>query len=289
MKEPASNSNKQKISRRKFLGLGAAAFLGGIAVGGTYLYINDESKEPVVEKVQIPIRALPESLEGFTIAILSDFHLYPLTQLPLIETAVAMTNALNPDLTVLLGDYVWHEVEAIFDLAPALGKLNARHGVYSIMGNHDLWTNVDIITAGLEEAHLPILRNKGIPIPAGKESLYLAGLDDGWAGNPDLALTLANRKADATTVLLMHEPDLADKYALDDSIALQLSGHSHGGQIRFPYVGAIILPYLAWKYDMGLYKVKDLWLYTNRGLGVTNEPFRYNCAPEITEITLVRA
>ncbi len=289
MKKQTEDSNNHKISRRKFLGLGAAAFLGGVAVGSTYLYINDESKEPVVEKVQIPIRTLPESLEGFTIAILSDFHLYPLTQLPLIETAVVMTNALNPDLTVLLGDYVWHEVEAIFDLAPALGKLNARHGIYCIMGNHDLWTNGDIVMQGLEEAHLPILRNEGTTIPAGKESLYLAGLDDGWSGNPDLTLALANREKNAATVLLMHEPDLADKYALDDSIALQLSGHSHGGQIRFPYVGAIILPYLAWKYDMGLYKVKDLWLYTNRGLGVTNEPIRYHCAPEITEITLIRA
>ncbi len=287
MNEQAEDSRKRKISRRKFLGLSSAAFLGGLVAGGTYLYINDESKEPAIERVQIPIRNLPESLEGFTIAVLSDFHLYPLTQLPLIETAVALTNALNPDLTVLLGDYVWHEVEAIFDLAPALAKLNARHGVYSIMGNHDLWTDVDIITQGLEEAHLPILRNEGISIPMGKETLYLAGLDDGWSGNPDLATALANREADATTVLLMHEPDLADKYAQDDSIALQLSGHSHGGQIRFPYVGAIILPYLAWKYDMGLYKVKDLWLYTNRGLGVTNEPIRYNCPPEITEITLV--
>lgn len=289
MKEQAEDSKNRKISRRKFLGLSSAAFLGGLVAGGAYLYINDESKEPVVEKVQIPIRSLPESLEGFTIAILSDFHLYPLTQLPLIETAVAMTNALKPDLTVLLGDYVWHEVEAIFDLAPALGKLNARHGVYSIIGNHDLWTNVDVITKGLEEAHLPILRNEGITIPTGKDTLYLAGLDDGWAGNPDLATTLANREANATTVLLMHEPDLADQYAQDDSIALQLSGHSHGGQIRFPYVGAIVLPYLAWKYDMGLYKIKELWLYTNRGLGVTNEPIRYNCPPEITEITLVRA
>jgi predicted MPP superfamily phosphohydrolase len=93
----------------------------------------------------------------------------------------------------------------------------------------------------------------------------------------------------AVTVLISHEPDLADKYSLDKRIALQLSGHSHGGQVRFPGIGAMILPYLAWKYDYGLYRVNDMWLYTNRGLGVTNEPVRFNCPPEVTEITLIRA
>ncbi len=131
--------------------------------------------------------------------------------------------------------------------------------------------------------------NKGIPISAGKGTLYLAGLDDGWSGQPDLQATMQNHPAEAPTVLLLHEPDLADKYSQDKRIAVQLSGHSHGGQIRFPKVGALILPYLAWKYDYGLYNVNGMWLYTNRGLGVTNEPVRFNCPPEITEITLIRA
>lgn len=95
--------------------------------------------------------------------------------------------------------------------------------------------------------------------------------------------------AEATAVLISHEPDLADKYALDQPVRLQLSGHSHGGQIRFPGVGALVLPYLAWKYDMGLYQVREMWLYTNRGIGVTSEPLRFNCPPEVAEITLVRA
>ena len=228
-------------------------------------------------------------MDGFTIAVLADFHLYPLTQLDLIKKAVTMANALKPDLTVLLGDYVWRDVEAIFDLAPVLAGLNAAHGVFATTGNHDYWTDIEVISLGLKEAGLPLLINQGVPISVGDKGLYLAGLDDSWSGEPDLQATMQDLTPGATTVLLAHEPDPADKHSLDQRIALQLSGHSHGGQVRFPGVGALILPYLAWKYDMGLYKVNDMWLYTNRGLGVTNEPVRFNCPPEITEITLVRA
>ena len=86
-----------------------------------------------------------------------------------------------------------------------------------------------------------------------------------------------------------NEAELAGKHSLDKRIGVQLSSPSQAGQVRFPGVGALILPYMAWKYDMGLYRVNELWLYTNRGLGVTNEPVRFNCPPEVTEITLIRA
>ena len=131
--------------------------------------------------------------------------------------------------------------------------------------------------------------NEGVTLDVGGAPLHLAGLDDGWSGNPDLTAAMDNTPTAATTILLMHEPDLANEYALDPRISLQLSGHSHGGQIRLPIIGPPVLPYLSWKYDMGLYRVGDMWLYTNRGIGVTNEPYRYNCRPEITEIILVRA
>ena len=258
-----------------------------MAIAAGYLFRNDEAQNPVVDRVPIPIKNLPSAFEGFTIAVLADFHLYPFTQPVVIQRAVDLANNLNPDLTVLLGDYVWHEVEAVFDLAPILAQLNAKHGVFAIIGNHDIWTNINIIKQGLTEAGLPILVNEGFPITAGQEALYIAVLDDGWSGNPDLNAAMTNHPAGAPVVLLYHEPDLADDTSLDGRIALQLSGHSHGGQIRLPGVGALITPYLAWKYDHGLYQVNDMWLYTNRGIGVTNEPVRYNCPPEVTEIVLV--
>jgi predicted MPP superfamily phosphohydrolase len=277
-----------KFSRRNFLWLSPLAVLG-TAVAGTsaYLYLNDESRQLSVERIQISIKNLPLGLEGFTIALLADFHLYPLTQLDLIQRAVTMTNALKPDLIVLLGDYVWHEEEAIFDLAPVLAGLNATHGVFAAIGNHDIWTDVELIKGAFDKVRLPYLVNAGLPLSAGNGTLYLAALDDGWSGQPDLNAALEKRPGEAPVMLLYHEPDLADETSLDGRVALQLSGHSHGGQIRLPWKGALILPYLSWKYDMGLYNINGMWLYTNRGIGVTNEPVRYNCPPEITHLTLV--
>lgn len=279
----------KKISRRQFLGLAGVTVAGLAAATSTYLYFNNEADRLDVEQVQLPIANLHPALEGFTIAQISDIHLEPFTKIELVQRAVALTNSLNPDLIVLTGDYVWKKEEAVFDLTPVLAQLNARHGVISIAGNHDLWTDFDLIAAAFAQERLPLLVNQGLPISVGKGSLYLAGLDDGWSGNPSLRDALDNYPGDSPIILLLHEPDLADDYATDERIVLQLAGHSHGGQIRLPRLGPLLLPYLGWKYDQGLYRVKNMWLYTNRGLGVTNEPVRFNCSPEITHITLVRA
>lgn len=280
----------RQLTRRQFLVGGGLALAGAVTATTAYLLLNDESQELVVEHVTLPIKGLASSLEGFKIAQLSDFHLYPYTRPPLIEKSVAIANALKPDLTVLTGDYVWHDLEAIYELAPILAGLNAKHGLYAVMGNHDLWTNVTVIKDAFAESGVPYLINQGVTITEGKGSLHLAGLDDGWSGEPDLQAALVGAPADAPVVLLMHEPDLADDYSLHPRMSLQLSGHSHGGQVRFPRLGgAPILPYLGRKYDYQLYKVNDMWLYTNPGIGVTNEPLRINCPPEITEITLIRA
>jgi hypothetical protein len=154
------------------------------------------------------------------------------------------------------------------------------------LGNHDYWLNAEVITAAMESAGLPVLINQGLSIQHGQGSIYIAGLDDGWSGTPDLEATLDGAASDEPVVLLCHEPDLADQYSLDGRIDVQLSGHTHGGQIRLPGIGALILPYLGRKYDIGLYKINDMLLYTNRGLGVISEPVRFNCPPEISQFVL---
>jgi predicted MPP superfamily phosphohydrolase len=281
--------SKYRLNRRSFLKISSASLLVGLGATVSLLWLNNDYENPVVERVQIPIPDLALSLDGFRIVQISDFHLFPLTTIELVDQAVEMANQLNPDLTLLTGDYVWHDVEAIYELTPSLARLNARHGVYACLGNHDIWTDVNIVTQAFRDERIPLLVNEGLTFSVGNASLYLASLDDGWSGKPDLEAAMLNWPQGAPTVLLMHEPDLADNYARDGRINLQLSGHSHGGQIRFPFVGALITPYLSWKYPMGLYNVNGMWLYTNRGLGTTNIPLRVNCAPEITEITLVRA
>lgn len=285
------------MSRRTFLKRLCQMAAGGIlaaAVG--YGLTHLETRRLVVEKVKIPIKDLAPSLDGFTIVQMSDFHLYPFVTVDFVEEAVSIANRLQPDLAVLTGDFVWRKAEAIYDLAPVLASLRARYGVFTILGNHDLWTDEEIVQAGLSAAGLPLLRNNGQPVAVDQATLYLAGLDDGWSGEPDLDAALKHRPPGALTILLAHEPDLADAVAQDGRVALQLSGHTHGGQVRFPGIGAPILPYLGVKYDQGLYRINSpgradtgLWLYTNRGLGVIAPPIRVNCPPEITEITLIGA
>ena len=276
------------MNRRDFLKITSLAVGGSFLASTVLLRTKDESGQPSLERITIPVKRLHPALEGFTIAQLTDFHLYPYTQPDLIRQAVEITNSIKPDLIVLTGDYVWRNVEAIFVLAPILSNLNATQGVYSVIGNHDIWTNVNVVKKGLREARLPILENQGVTITSGKGNFYLAGLDDGWSGEADLKAALENAPSETPVVLLVHEPDLADIYSLDGRVALQLSGHSNGGQVRIPGFGALVLPYLGKMYDLGLYKVNDMWLYTNRGIGNISVPFRYNCPPEITEFTLTR-
>jgi len=169
-----------------------------------------------------------------------------------------------------------------------LAGLNASQGLYAIIGNHDIWEGLEISLTGLRGAGIPVLINQGITITEGAGSLYLAGLDDGMSGQPDLAAALDGMPAGAPVVLLMHEPDPADEYSLDGRVSLQLSGHTHGGQVRIRDM-PMVLPPLGRKYDLGLYNVNGMWLYVSPGIGEISVPLRYNCPPEVTEFTLERA
>lgn len=280
-----------KTSRRGFLKALGQVVLGSAAAGAVgYGYSTEIEPDWLsVEQLEIPLKKLRPALEGFKIVHMSDIHLHPYTQLEFVQKAVAKANTLQPDLVVLTGDYVLESADSIFELAPALAGLNPKYGIFTSLGNHDLWTNAEVVLAGLRQAGLPVLVNDGVALGVGSDLLYLAGLDDGWSGQLDLTAALAKLPQDAPVILLAHEPDLADNFALDGRISLQLSGHSHGGQVRLPGIGAPILPYLGRKYDQGLYRVREMWVYTTRGIGLGPVPTRFNCPPEITEITLVGA
>ncbi len=276
------------LNRRRFLrSMGYSTLgLGGMVAGGYFYGTRIEIDRLRLERVTIPIRGLGSSMDGLKIAMLGDFHLYPTTTKEEIQAAVDLANSTQPDLAVLLGDYVQERADAIFDLAPILAQLNPRLGIFSILGNHDHWKGVEVVIQGLKESGLPVLRNSGHTLSIGNRLLYLAGVDDGWEKKDDLKAAMDGMPSEALTVCLMHEPDFADQFSADPRIALQLSGHSHGGQIRIPLYGAPFLPPYGRKYDQGLYRVRDMRLYTNVGIGVT-APIRLNCPPEVTEVTLV--
>jgi predicted MPP superfamily phosphohydrolase len=279
------------LGRRRFLRLALLALAGsGAGSGAAAAYARfGEPSQLSVERVQVPIPGLPSGLEGLRVVLLSDFHLHPFTTIEQVRRAAEIANGLQPDVVALLGDYVLVNAESVFDLAPLLAVLDAPLGVFTVLGNHDHWTNAAVVRQGLAEVGLAPLHNRGLTLSRGADRLYLCGLDDLWSGEPDLAGALAHCPAGVPAVLLAHEPDPADAHAADPRLALQLSGHSHGGQVRLPGRGALILPYLGRKYDMGLNRAGSLWVYTTRGVGVIGPPFRFNCPPEVTQLTLVRA
>jgi predicted MPP superfamily phosphohydrolase len=285
-----------KMTRRRFLRwLGLTAGSIGVMGFGGWKYVWDiEPWWLVLEQVMVPIAGLPPALEGLTLAQLSDLHWSPVIKEGHIAKAVDMALTAQPDLIVLTGDYVTHRAHYINDCARELARLAAPLGVYAILGNHDHWTDAQIVQKGLEAVGLPVLLNVNVRIPVGNADLWLAGVDDVWEQRADLDRALAGILPGATTVLLAHEPDYADQVAgradqvANCRVALQLSGHSHGGQVRPPLLEPPILPRWGRKYPCGLRRVGDLWLYTNRGVGLIEPAVRFNCRPEVTVIRLVR-
>jgi predicted MPP superfamily phosphohydrolase len=275
-----------QLTRKTFLKTGAAG-IAAVMTGAAYSTFVEPNRLSL-ERVITRIPHLPTALEGLRIAILSDFHLHPFTTLSHIQDAINLANSLKPDLTVLLGDYVDSDSNAIYELTPALNTLNARLGLYGILGNHDHWSGGSLVNKVLLDAGIPVLKNSGIPLAVASHTLFLAGIDSVWAAHPDLNLALARCPAGTPAILLAHEPDYADYAAADGRISLQLSGHSHGGQVRVPGIGAIRLPRWGRKYDQGLYRVGNMGLYTTRGIGLLGGglPIRINCPPEVTEVTL---
>jgi predicted MPP superfamily phosphohydrolase len=210
-----------------------------------------------------------------------------------LHAAVPLVSGLRPDLIVLTGDFV--SVPKIGDDAQAaraaepcaqvLRQMTAPYGLWAILGNHDCETDPERVTRALRAEGIHVLKNKSEAIEHDSARFWLGGVDDVVSGTPDLAETLRSVPASEAVILLAHEPDFADeasKFAID----LQLSGHSHGGQIRIPLIPPLYLPELAKKYVMGTYQVGPLPLYTNAGLGTIGLPVRLNCPPEITLITL---
>lgn len=281
------------MTRRRFLrwtlgtGLGLAA-AGAAGVGYAY------AVEPgwlAIERVTVRIPDLPPGVDGLSIAHLSDLHWGPYTGQPEVRSAVTAANNLAPDLVVLTGDYVLHSAGYAQPCARELSALRAPLGVVAIPGNHDYWTDIDVVAAELRAAGLPLLRNAATRLPVGCTPLWVAGVDDVMERHHDPAAALADVPPGEPVLLLVHEPDLADDVArLPHRILLQLSGHSHGGQVNLPLLGRPILPWLGEKYPAGLQTVagSPLQVYTSRGIGVIAPPVRLNCRPEVALLTLSR-
>ncbi len=279
-----------KLTRRRFLqlgGLGAAGVTVATASSGFA-----QTHQVVVEKVEVWLERLPKELDGLTIVHLSDFHYASERDSTVIRAAVRAANALNPDIVVLTGDYVTvsmnrsslSSAQGAMPCTQILSGLRAPMGIFAVLGNHDQ-CNPQFIVRSFENHGITVLKNYALHVERGGARLWLAGVDDVLEGKPRLEKALRTIARGELTILLAHEPDFADAVK-DYPVDLQLSGHSHGGQIRLPFAGATYLPPLARKYPNGLRRLGPLTLYTNRGLGTVVLPVRFNCPPEVTLLTL---
>lgn len=276
-------------TRRKFLRWAAAA--GAVAIAGDAILL--EPNRPRIVRQDFFLPRWPERLNGFTIALLSDFHYDPYFSVHPLHAAIAMVNGLHPDLIVLTGDFVsvplfGSRKKAAFAADPCarlLRQMTAPHDLWAVMGNHDEDTDRKHVTRVLQAEDIHVLANQSEAIEHDGARFWLAGVNDALGGTADLSETLRRVPANEAVILLAHEPDFADE-ASRFPIDLQLSGHSHGGQVRIPLLPPLYLPKMAKKYVLGIYQVGPLMLYTNAGLGTVGVPARLNCPPEITLLTL---
>lgn len=278
------------ITRRKFLGLAAATGVAAVGIDSVAL----EPNLPQIVRREIPLLRWPEHLDGFTIALLSDFHYDAYFSLHPLKSAIGMVNELKPDLIVLTGDFVSLPLFREADKRVAanaepcgelLRQMRAPHGLWAVLGNHDSFSDPDMVTDALRSKGIQVLLNQSAPIERNGARFWLTGVNDVMGGDADLDAALSGIPKDESTILLAHEPDYAD-YVMRHPVDLQLSGHSHGGQVRVPLLPVFYLPELARKYVKGLFHIGPLTLYTNIGLGTVGVPIRLNCPPEITLITV---
>jgi uncharacterized protein len=241
--------------------------------------------QPVsVDHVVLQVPSLANDLDSFHAVQISDIHHSQIVPLRVVDEAVRVANGLSPQAVFLTGDFVSNDASYAAACAKALGQLRAPLGVYAILGNHDYWTDPLEITRCLIDNGIVMLINTARQLSG---NLWLAGLDDAWSGQPDIDKALEDIPAGSATIVLAHEPDVADRLQ-GQGLALQLSGHSHGGQVRLPFTDRPVLPFLAWKYYAHLHCVGDLPVYTSAGLGTIQPPFIFNCRPQITSLLLRR-
>jgi predicted MPP superfamily phosphohydrolase len=240
-----------------------------------------------IEQVRLTLPRLTPAFDGYRIAQISDIHISEWMTRERLADIVAQVNEQKPDLIVLTGDYV-HQTPELYvdDLVIPLSQLRAPDGVLSILGNHDHWTDAALVRRILHEAGTIHLDNDVLALERGAELLYIAGVDDIWEQQDRLDLVLERLPDEGAAILLAHEPDYADTSAATGRFDLQISGHSHGGQVNLPLLGRPVLPYLAEKYPAGRYQVGSMIQYTNRGVGMIMPRVRFNCRPEITVFTL---
>jgi hypothetical protein len=266
------------MNRRAFIRGAVTSTIG--ATAGAYLFAYSHDTHDIEITTVQPKIGLNRPLR---MVALGDIHFDPLFEETYIARVCRLVTDLRPDIILYTGDFITAHANRIDDLSDLLSQSVSRLGSFAVPGNHEHWTGLPFITRSLESRGIRVLRNDLVALP-GEEAVYLTGLDSFWSGQPDLTI-FSRTPDDSRHILLVHEPDSFN--VLDDPrIKLQISGHTHGGQVRLPLYGAVVLPKLGKNFETGSYRRDNRHLYVNRGIGTLTPHVRLNCRPEITVFDL---
>ncbi|MBT9252638.1 MAG: metallophosphoesterase [Brockia lithotrophica] len=272
------------LSRRRFL-LGASV---GILTLSLPISLAASARTEV-KKVEVALPDLPEELDGLTVAHISDLH-YGFGKFrnpESVDEIKALVMAQSPELIAFTGDLLDRTADPDWASIPLLKGLKAPLGVYAVLGNHDRHFDIRTLEKSFADAGVELLLNQSVGLQRNGRTFWVVGLDDPFTGLPDLDRATASLPPGDFRLLLVHAPDFAPR-AAHFGIPLQLSGHSHGGQIRLPGIGPLVLPPLGKEYPMGLRQVpgSGTHVYTTCGLGTSIVPLRLFCRPEVTLLVL---
>jgi len=241
------------------------------------------------ERVTVPVAGLPAGWRGARIVQLSDLHSGRHVTRQRLAAIARRAAKLAPDVLVVTGDIVHNSPAFARQAAEAIASIPAKYGAYACLGNHDFWAGADAVDSELQRAGVQVLRNRGVLLERGGDRLWLCGVDDPWGGRADIKAALRGRPEGTATVLLSHQPNTWPR-AQELGVELQLSGHTHGGQVALLWLhrslslARLITPFVA-----GLYRAGRSYLYVNRGAGTVMPMVRLGARPEVTELTLVPA
>jgi predicted MPP superfamily phosphohydrolase len=283
-------SDPDKFMRHPILGRLGKSIVASALLGAVGLFYTRVVETRRVEVVDLPLTLprLAQEFDGYRLVQIGDIHLDDWTRPQRLYRIIEMVNEQRPDLVAIMGDFASYSSRRLDEglLVGALRRLSARDGVLAILGNHDYLTDVNLVRRCVHEGGITELLNDAHTLRRGAARLHVAGIDDVMEGRSRLDLVLRRLREEGAAILLAHEPDFADVAAATGRFDLQLSGHSHGGQVRVPLLTRLVLPPFAHRYPRGLHQVGGMALYTNRGLGTVHARLRFLCRPEITVLTL---
>lgn len=282
--DPADPARRAFLQATGALGLGAPLVMTGYGALRT-------ARDYQVKRMELKFARLPKTLDGFQIAQISDIHAGIYMQERHLNEIREMIDSLHPQALVMTGDFVDSLSEEVRPVARVFSQARTDYGAFACMGNHDLFDNYGKIRAAMSDAGIHMMDNKNHKIRVGNDSLAIAGVGD--AGRTysyaNLDSALAGVEPETFRVLLAHRPAFFDR-SQKAGIDLQLSGHTHGGQIAMPIGPFMLNPvYLFERYARGLYNAGDSKLYVNSGVGMVFVPIRIGVPPEVTLITLRQA